>query len=435
MCGVSEPPCTTLIDDVPESAALRRQLHLCVVYPTAAAHVSPQPLTPETVLVVGRDVGDRGLRIDDPKLSRLHFRLSWEKELGAPRLTDAGSRNGTFVNGERVTTCIVSAGDVVRAGGTLFVIDDAERHDALLSHLDRAARSPLTVLLVGETGTGKEVMARRVHAQSGRGGPFVPVNCAAIPRDLMASEFFGHTKGAFSGAGAARPGLFLAARGGTLFLDEIGELPSELQPTLLRALQERRIRPVGTEREIEVDVRLIAATNCPVEQLARGATFRADLYARLAQVVIELPPLRARRSELLRLATELAREAGGELETTPNATEALLLWPWPHNVRELRSLVDAAMILRPGGGPLSLTALHELRPEIGVGLRQRTRRQSATTPSGGTEPPQRAAPDRASLERLLARHGGNISAIADELGAHRTQVYRWLDRHGIERRR
>ncbi len=429
------PPPSTLVDDGVESVRPSRELCLRVVHAPAIPPVDTVSLNEQQPVVVGRDVGDRGLRVEDPKLSRLHFRIAWDGRQGAHRLGDANSANGTFLNGRPTTTSVLGAGDVIRAGGSLFAVDDVTRTAALHDQVRRAAASHLTVLLLGETGTGKELMARLVHEASGRSGAFVPVNCGAVPRELAAAEFFGHTKGAFSGAGGARTGLFAAARGGTLFLDEIGELPSELQPTLLRALQERKIRPVGAEREVEVDVRLVAATNRTLGQLAEEGEFRADLYARLAQLVVHLPALRERRFELLDLARELAGDAGGELTFSANVAEALLLWSWPYNVRELKSLAESHVALHGPGTELTLRLLEEQRPEIAGALVDRHRFRSSLPPTTTDSTRRNPLANRQRLEQLLERHQGNVSAVADEVGAHRTQVYRWMDRLGIERRR
>lgn len=211
------------------------------------------------------------------------------------------------------------------------------------------------VLIRGESGTGKELVARLIHRESARGeGPFVPVNCGAIPAALLESEFFGHVKGAFTGADRDREGLFATARGGTLFLDEVGELPPELQVKLLRVLQEGEVRPLGGDRVTTADARIVAATNIDLEEAMQDGRFRQDLYYRLAVVPIELPPLRRRTEEIPALAHYLlerhARRLGLEIDgIAADAMECLLDYPWPGNVRELENVLERALILCDGG--------------------------------------------------------------------------------------
>jgi two-component system response regulator PilR (NtrC family) len=220
--------------------------------------------------------------------------------------------------------------------------------------LRKVAVTRTSVLLTGESGTGKELAARALHAESPRtGAPFVAVNCGAIPETLIESELFGHVRGAFTGATGAKDGLFVAADGGTLFLDEIGELPLAMQVKLLRALQERRVKPVGATDEIAVDVRLVAATNRDLDaEVARGA-FRQDLYYRLNVIQIHLPPLRARREDLPFLIDHFIKRYAGELDKrclgiTSEALSALMAYDFPGNVRELENLIERAVTLESG---------------------------------------------------------------------------------------
>ncbi len=215
----------------------------------------------------------------------------------------------------------------------------------------RVAHLPTSILLTGRSGTGKEVAARSIHALSDRSGkPFVPVNCAAIPPDMIESELFGHLKGAFTGADAARPGLILHAQGGTLFLDEIGDLPLAMQGKLLRVLEDRRVRPIGSEREASVDLRFIFATNADLARAVDEGRFRADLYYRINVMQIHLPPLKDRGDDVLDLARLFMRKLSHELGVPPvpvdaAARRALLAYAWPGNVRELRNLVERTLIL------------------------------------------------------------------------------------------
>jgi transcriptional regulator with GAF, ATPase, and Fis domain len=368
------------------------------------------------------------ISLDDPCASRLHARLVWRAPETAFCLEDAGSANGTYINGLQAKAGTLSDQDVLRIGDSLLVFDERRVMDRLRGRVASIAASDLPVLLLGETGTGKEVMARFIHERSGRAGPFVPVNCGALSRELAAAELFGHTRGAFSGAAQPRPGLFASAGGGTLFLDEVGDLPIDLQPALLRALQEKAVRPVGSDRESPVDVRVVAATNVDLPAAIQASQFRADLYARLAQAVVELPPLRERRCEIPGLLQAFCAVAGRSLTVTPDALEALLLGRYPYNIRELRALVSEFLALSKGAEPLDLSYLAGARPELArlvAGRGSAPQERSSGPASTG---------DRETLARLLAMHEGNVSAVAKALGKPRAQIYRWLTRFGISPR-
>ena len=389
-------------------------------------------------LVIGRDVGDVGWSIADGRVSRRHVRVVWDDRFGCYRAMDLQSRNGIRVNGVRETTVRLAHGDVLRIGDSVLVVIHGSRMQVAREIVQRSARSLTTVLVQGETGVGKEVIAREIHAASDRPGPFVPVNCGALPRDLAASELFGHTRGAFSGATGARRGVFQAAERGTLLLDEIGELPIHLQPLLLRALQQRAIRPVGADEEQPVDVRVIAATNVRLDDAVADGRFRADLYARLAQVPIELPPLRERREEVLELATLFATQQGHRLNLAPDAAESLLLWAWPYNVRELENLIHRWCAMATSGAQLTSSELHRLCPAMAASAdRGQTAPQpgpapvpAALNPSGlvAARDPLR---DRDALDSLLRDCDGNVSEAARRLGTTRAQVYRWMARLGL----
>jgi transcriptional regulator with GAF, ATPase, and Fis domain len=377
---------------------------------------------------LGRNMTAPDISLDDPCASRLHARLAWRAAEAAFCLEDAGSANGTFINGFQEKSGTLADQDVLRVGDSLLVFDETRVMDRLRERAASIAASELPVLLIGETGTGKEVMARFIHERSGRSGPFVPVNCGALPRELAAAELFGHTRGAFSGAGQARPGLFASASGGTLFLDEVGDLPMDLQPALLRALQEKAVRPVGSDRESPIDVRVLAATNVDLPAAIEASQFRADLYARLAQTVVALPPLRERRCEIPGLLHAFGTAAGRNLILTPDALEVLLLARYPYNIRELRALVSEYLALSQGAEPLDLLYLKGAHPELARPVAER----------GGAAVERKSGPpstgDRESLSRLLAQHDGNVSAVAKELGKPRAQIYRWLARFGISPR-
>lgn len=406
-------------------AALHRQLELVVAYspdPLAATRQIVLPTSPEQVTAVGREIASPGICIKDPRLSRIHFRIVWDQHSQVHRLGDVDSANGTFVNGARAVTCPLEPGDILRAGDTIFVLDQGDAMAKLRHEVRLVAPSPNTVLLLGASGTGKELLARFLHEQSGRPGNFVPVNCATIPRELVAAELFGHTRGAFSGAANARPGLFMAAEDGTLFLDEIADLPLDVQPALLRALQERRIRPVGAEREVDSSARIVAATHVDLATECAAGRFRHDLYARVSRFVFVLPPLRDRRREILALVREFSRDF---LSVTATAAEALLLWDFAGNIRELQTIVEAFQILRPGAASLDLEFLHERWPKMVEFARARVDvPQPAST---------RAASTPRQLVRLLNEHAWNITAVAQALGCSRVQIYRWIKAYGLSR--
>ncbi len=374
------------------------------------------------VVLVGREAGDTGVSFDDPRMSRHHIRIAPEGTSRNYRFGDAGSANGTFLNGERISSAVLNDGDVLRLGDTLLVYVTSPPMPRLNRMVDNAATTDVSIVLLGETGTGKDRLARRIHERSGRRGDFVVVNCAALPRDLAAAELFGHARGAFSGAETARPGLFLAANNGTLFLDEIGDLPGEIQPALLRTLETRTVRPIGKEAELPVDVRIVAATTVDLRNAAAAGTFRRDLFARLAELVISVPPMRARKDELFGLLSEFAADARTSLGLDPDVAEKLLLWDWPYNVREVRSLVRSFTAVGADGEGLDLTTLITLKPELG------------DDPAAAQLAPSSRSPDserdqkRVQLMRVLREHRGNISRVAKALGTTRAQVYRLLKR-------
>jgi two-component system nitrogen regulation response regulator GlnG len=300
----------------------------------------------------------------------------------------------------------------------------------------RVARSDVAVLITGASGTGKEVVARAIHAASERGeGPFVPVNAAAIPRELLESELFGHERGAFTGAVEARPGRFRDASGGTLFLDEVGDMPLELQAKLLRVLQSGEVTSVGGRRAERVDVRILAATHRDLEAEVRAGRFRDDLLYRLRVVPIHIPPLRERPEDIRALAeyfvTRYAKELGsGARWLSDEVMERLLAFEWPGNVRELENAVKRALVLSPGevltpedfafldgGGP-------EERPE--VTLEELVHREvEAALEKGEIRDLYRRLLERAErplLEAVLARTGGNQLRAASLLGINRNTL-------------
>jgi DNA-binding NtrC family response regulator len=375
--------------------------------------------------------------IIDLRLSRQHCRVSAVE--GGIRLEDLGSRNGCFVQGRRVVREYLHPNNVVRLGDTLLVVDEEPPPDqvapptfldarvpeiigesyatsCMRGWLAAAAPTAGSVLLLGPTGSGKEVAARALHRLSERRGPFVAVNCGAIAPELADSELFGHRKGAFTGAHETRPGLLVEAHGGTLFLDEVGDLPPPLQVKLLRALQERTVRAVGDTGTREIDIRVIAATNVDLEK----SGFRDDLRARLSQWVIELSSLAERRADILTLARHLIRRQTSDRASaawTPEFAEALLLHDWPLNVRELENLVGRLC----AHADVQEWDLLRLPSLLQKPLIERDAEADSVEP-----------PSRDELERALADARGVVSRVAEKYGRDRTQVYRWIRRLGID---
>jgi transcriptional regulator with GAF, ATPase, and Fis domain len=413
---------------VEELASKQRRADLVVVFAPTTADVGRRVALTDDVVALGRDIDGGGLCLADRRMSRLHARFTFDARAGMYRVGDANSKNHTFVNGEAIETRLLSDGDVIRVGDSVLVYSEGDAFAQEQERADRLARTGMNLLLLGETGTGKEVLARRIHAQSGRRGPFLAINCASIPADLVGAELFGHTRNAFSGASHARKGMFLAADQGTLLLDEIGDCPLGVQAALLRAIQEKAVRPVGAEREVPVDVQLVAATLANVDAAVAAGTFRADLYARLSQGVVRIPPLRARKVELLTLLQTLASAGGRPVVLSADAAEAMLLWGFPLNVRELQSLVGSYQALH-GDDTLDIALLARLAPEMAAPIASRKRGLNEA-PSKSTLPPG-AQSERTRLRALLEASGGNVAQVAETLGKPRAQIYRWMKSMGL----
>jgi len=372
------------------------------------------------------------LRIDllDPHLSIEHVAI--ERALGGWTLRDLGSKNGVIVNGERTGQRVLSDGDWIEVGETFLRFrvvkiaastpDDTSGHDvpslvpvveSSLRRLIDVAPSMVPVLLLGESGVGKEVAARMVHAHSKRPGGFVAVNCAGLVESLAAATLFGHSRGAYTGAIEARPGAIRESDRGTLLLDEVGDLPLATQGSLLRVLQEREVVPVGETRPIPTDVRFVAATLKDLEREVEAGRFRVDLYARLAGLRVTLPPLRDRLEDLGTLvASSLKRIRGHELGLSSAAAWALCRHRWPLNIRELDQAIAAAAAVAQG----DRIDLHQLPEQV-----------AGRAPTAAVE-----AGKREELLALLRDHRGNLAAIARALATSRAQVHRLLRRYSIE---
>ena len=296
--------------------------------------------------------------------------------------------------------------------------------------IDKVAQSDATVLITGESGTGKELVARALHFAGRRAGrAFMPVNCGALVGTLLDSELFGHVRGAFTGADTAKRGLFLAADGGTLFLDEIGELPLELQPKLLRALQDGEVKPVGGTAAIRVDARVIAATNRALEEGIKSGTFREDLYYRLAVITIEVPPLRNRTADIPLLARHFAEQAALRAERSrPAMTDAaiahLVAQPWPGNVRELENTIERAVILS-SGDVLDVADVSSHAGRVAIAT-------SGLSTFAGDHVPTLDELERTHILRVLELCEGQKTKAASMLGINRTTLWKKLRQYGID---
>jgi DNA-binding NtrC family response regulator len=318
------------------------------------------PLTVGTPVTVGR-TAPSSHPIPDSHLSRVHARFTLLED-GRVRVEDLGSTNGTWLAGRKIGSAEIGPGEAVQMGrviahvqpvggavpradeGVAMVAGEGLRE--VMAMASRAAASRVPIVILGETGTGKEVLAWYVHEQSPRRAkPMVSINCAAIPSQLVESTLFGHEKGAFTGAAAQHQGVFEAADGGTVFLDEIGDLPAPAQAALLRVLETRRFARVGSVREIEVDVRVVAATHRDLEAMAAQGAFRPDLYYRLGTITLSLPPLRARPDDIEPLVRHFLRKAGGGRRIGAAALARLRAYAWPGNVRELKNAVERALVV------------------------------------------------------------------------------------------
>jgi two-component system response regulator HydG len=304
-------------------------------------------------------------------------------------------------------------------------VGKSRRFLEVLKLAEHVAPTDSTVLITGESGTGKEVVARYVHNLSSRSeGPFLSINCGALPENLLESELFGHVKGSFTGAIRDKQGLFAAARGGTFFLDEVGEMPASLQVKLLRVLQEREVIPVGATETIPVDVRIVAATNRNLEDEIRRGNFRSDLFYRLNVIALDLPPLRERRDDLLLLIEAILNRLGAENQSdvkalSSEALDAVVVYDWPGNVRELENALEHAVVLSRGT-VIEGTSLPE---------RITTRRKEPLVAERSYKNPALEVIERAYIMWVLQAEGGNKTRAAEVLGIDPSTLYRKLSRY------
>jgi len=381
---------------------------------------------------------DSDLRLEDPTVSRKHAEISRTAE--GYLLQDLGSTNGTFLSGVRVDRAYLREGAVITVGETSMVFGSRENGALRGDHapstfgrmvgvsepmlkafalLEGLAASSITVLIEGETGTGKELAARAVHDRSPRADrPFVIFDCSTVPGQLMESELFGHVKGAFTGASDARPGAVEEAEGGTLFLDEIGELPLDLQPKLLRLLDLKEFKRVGTSERKTADVRFVAATNLDLEDQVGKDLFRRDLYFRISAAKVTLLPLRERPGDIPALARHfldtLNKDHGRSLSLKKDAMGALSKHSWPGNIRELKNLLETAEALCQGD---AISAKD---------LPFRTTESKAS--AGGSL----AGAEEQAIKEALEKAGGNKRKAARMLGIAPSTLYAKMEKFGLD---
>jgi two-component system response regulator GlrR len=400
------------------------------------------------------------LVLDHATVSRLHAQLDPQPD--GLWVRDLGSRNGTYVEGIRVTGACVPEGATVRFGQVEVTVTYARSATvpelwpapcfgplvgpsalmrALFARLARFAQSGASVLVEGETGTGKELVAKAIHDASPRkGGPFVIIDCGALPETLLEAELFGHARGAFTGAIEARAGALEAADGGTVFLDEIGELPLTMQPKLLRVLESGTVRRLGETSHRKIDVRFVSATHRDLRAMTNSGAFREDLYFRLAVLPITVPPLRERPSDVLALLQHFL-PASERATVTPELVRELVTRPWLGNVRELRNFIERALALGPREALAFVAAPADARPataarpgephgEAGHGA-WRLDEQLLARPYKEVRERVSDQIEREYVKALLDRTGRNISAAADSAGINRTYLHRLIRRHEL----
>jgi DNA-binding NtrC family response regulator len=437
----------------------------------AVRWVFPADDGPATVLrpgttTLGRD-SECGGYLPSASVSRRHAEIRWQPG-GAPMLRDVESRNGVFLNGRTITQAPLRPGDVLRLGDWIGIVAAATPEgfpawtfqqfsqgywggplmSARLAPARLVAGSDLSVIIQGATGTGKEGAARAIHEWSARSGPFVAVNCAAIPENLAEAELFGYRKGAFTGAERASAGLLRAAHAGTLFLDEVSDLPLATQPKLLRALERREVVPIGESTAVPIDIRLVTATQEPLRKAVHEKRFRSDLLARLEGLTVMLPSLRDRAEDIPFLLTKLLEQHGRtpSPRLDPLLVERLCLYDWPFNVRELSQFVRRVVALHPGADLLEHTLLADAaEANIFAGSKPGPPEADETpTPAQGeaaaaVPPAPEFTPaeldERKRITLTLAEAMGSQTAAAKKLGVSRSTLIERMKRFRIPRPR
>ncbi|HEY7956922.1 MAG TPA: sigma 54-interacting transcriptional regulator [Polyangia bacterium] len=428
----------------PETIAIKRRDP--AAYATARLVVTP-PEGPEHSLVLGLShvrIGagsSNDVVLDDPHASRFHCELRKTDE--GYLLRDLGSLNGTRVGDLVVKEGLLTSGATITVGETRirFLTDDGKPEEVVASPhhqfgqvvgrslrmrevfalLERVANTELTVLIGGETGSGKDVIARALHAESQRAKkPFVVFDCAAVAPNLIESELFGHVKGAFTGASESREGAFVRADGGTLFLDEIGELAIDLQPKLLRVLEQRTVRPVGGGKEQPIDVRIIAATHRSLEQIVKEGNFRQDLFFRLSVVTVQVPPLRHHIEDLPLIIEKLLLAGGKAVGLAPETMTILEKYDWPGNVRELRNVIESAAAVCDG---------EQIEPKHLMFFKPRRRDPTfEKLPLAGKT---LESIEKAAIAQTLQHCGGNKTRAARALGISPSTLYEKVKKYSL----
>ena len=441
---MSVEPAQTTRFEVSSTEVLFHKLRLVV---TSGANAGAVAVSKGEEITVGTVPGN-DLLLNDRTVSRHHCSIRV-----TPRgllLTDLGSTNGTVLGGYRVLRAMVEPGALIGCGKTVLRLETDEpvrealasedRFGQVLGHspamrrmygmLQRYAPTDGTILLEGETGSGKELLAEAIHAASPRAqGPFIIVDCGAIAPTLIESELFGHVRGAFTGAVDRRIGAFEAARGGTLFLDEIGELPLDRQPVLLRALEDRTFKRVGEDTRQDLDVRVVAATHRDLREEVNKGRFRADLFFRLAVLRVRVPALRERREDIPMLIRHFCAALAQEDEDAPqpppalaeDLVTALAAQSWPGNVRELRAAVQRAIVLRDAA------RAQDVRPQDGGQL------LDLSESYGDAKERAIARWERKYVRLLIERFGGNLSQAAQAVGMSRNYLRKLAERYEIDR--
>jgi len=402
--------------------------------------VGAEATSDSSELTIGTAEGNQ-LMLTDPTVSRHHCAIRVTSK--GYQLRDLGSTNGTWLAGHQIEAAFLRPGSTFRVGSINVRFDwvdgevkeelsEEERFGEALGRspamrhifamLAKIAPSDSTVLLEGETGTGKGLIADLIHRRSSRAeGPFIVVDCASIPPTLVESELFGHEKGAFTGANATRIGAFEAANSGSVFLDEIGELPLDMQAKLLRALEERTIKRVGSTKPTRLDVRVLAATNRDLREAVNRGTFRADLYYRLNVVRLRIPPLRERRDDIPLLVEHFYRIFSGDDDAVApvELVSPLMNHSWPGNVRELRSAVERAVLMADPSSWLESSSEPTAQDVFDEHLSFRESKERAVSRW-----------ERAYVTQLISRHGGNLSRAARAVRMDRAHLRELLRRHG-----
>jgi transcriptional regulator with PAS, ATPase and Fis domain len=413
------------------------------VFPLATAPAVELP-TGRGPVVIGRDEASVDVHLGGDGVSRRHAELRLDQADQSLVIEDLRSRNGVRVNGRLIAAARLSAGDVVRLGGWVGVVTPrpgefsevapglfgGRRLREAVAPLVRVSASDLPVVLEGETGTGKEVVARALHGFSGRAGPFVAVNCAALPEGLAEAELFGYRRGAFTGAERASTGFFRSADGGTLLLDEVSDLPLPLQAKLLRVIEQREVQPLGETRPVPIDVRLVVAGQQSLARAVEEGRFRADLLARVEGLTVVLPPLRARREDVLPLFSRLMATLGTVPAVESDFVERLCAHDWPFNVRELVLLVRRLRVLH--GDEPTLRAEH--LPERMLGMRPSSPQNPAPAAKSSlvAARPEAESVELPALVAALRASGGNVARASALLGITRQRAYRLMEGHAVD---